>query len=356
VRLAEHFALAVKSLAKRIRKRVPKLRDELNLASGSSSGFPIALFTKPLVKIDHIVDPGLTGDDPESTTKRVQHAKVDTLAWYLKELRVADAMDALRRLAREVGVGNKASEDKALDDIEGDILRGWADIRDRLAAARTNVVSLSGRIHALEDALADPPTDLQLPTGVGLEQVSGRPALIEGQLDESLQDDVEDLLDRHDDEMNLGQFAPLMREARQRLLDSAEQSIKGLEGRTRTLENAVAAYRQGLLQRPALLAARRGLSALHRAKGLAEVAVPTLDELELRSLRDGVAFIDATVAGWATSGGALLAPTGVSFEAWLGVLAAVTSQADLPVTASQAEALVSHGFLRRVYAVPGGPA
>lgn len=356
VRLAEHFALAVKNLAKRIRERVPKLRDELILASGATPGFPIALFTKPLVKIDHIVDPGLTGDDPASTTKRVQHAKVDTLAWYLKELRVADAMDALRRLAREVGVGTKAAEDKALDDIEGDILRGWVDIRERLVAARANVVSLAGRIHALEDALTDPPADFQLPAGASLDQVSSRPALIEGQLNESIRDDVEDLLDRHDEEMNLGQFGPLMREARQRLLDSVEQAIKGLEGRTRTLENAVAAYRQGLLQRSELLTARRGLNALHRVKGRAEVAAPGLDELEPRSLRDGVAFIDATIAGWAVSGEALLAPTRVSFKTWVEVLAAVSSQADLPVTASQEEALVSHGFLRRVYAVPGGPA
>lgn len=356
VRLAEHFAVAVKGLATRIRKRIPTLREELNSAVSAMSNFPVSLFTKPLVKIDHIVDPGLTGDDPTATTERVQHARVDTLAWYLKELRVADAMEALRRLAREVGVGTRASEDKALDDIEGDIIRGWADLRARLAAARENVVSLSGRILGLEDALADPPSDLHLPAGARLEEVSGRPALIEAQLDESLQDDVEDLLDRHDEEMNLGQFGPLMREARQRLLDSAEQAIKGLEGRTRTLENAVAAYRQGLLRRDDLALARRALNALHRASGRPQVADPTMDDLEARSLRDGAAFIDAAVATWTRSGDELLAPAGVAFATWVDVLAAVADQRDLPVTATQAEALVSQGFLRRVYAVPGGPA
>lgn len=355
VRLAEHFAHAVKRLALRVRERIPKLREELEYAAAVTSGFPLVLFTKPLVKIFHIVDPGLTGEDPASTTERVQHAKVDTLAWYLKELRVADAVEALHRLAREVGVGDTLADERPLAAIEGDILRGWVDIRDRLAAARTQLGSLSGRIGALTDALADPPPDFHLPSGASLEQVAGRPALIEGQLDESLLDDVEDLLDRHDDEMNLGKFGPLMREARQRLLDSAEQSIKGLEGRTRTLENAVAAYRQGLLQRPALLAARRGLNALHRAAGLAEVAPLALDELEPQSLREAAAFIDATIAGWFEAGDALLAPTGVDFGAWLDVLAAVSSQTDLPVAAGQAEALVRHGFLRRVYAVPGAP-
>jgi hypothetical protein len=354
VRLAEHFAEAVKTLVRRCHKRIPKLRDELTLASAEITAFPIALFTRPLLKIEHILDTGLTGDDPDSTTKRVQHAKVDTLAWFLKELRVADAMDALRRLAREVGVGATPAEDKALADIEGDIIRGWVDLRDRMAAARAAVLSLSARIHAIEDALADAPPDFQLPPGASLEQVRGRPALIDAQLDGSLKDDVEDLLERHDDEMNLGQFGPLMREARQRLLDSAEQSIKGLEGRTRTLENAVQAYRQSQIQRPDLASARRALNALRRAKFQTEVAPPTLDDLEPRSLAEGVAFIDETVAGWVSAGDAMLSPTGVAFDAWVGVLAAVAAQSEPPVTAAQADALVAHGFLRRVYAVPGG--
>jgi hypothetical protein len=355
MRLAEHFAHAVQDLALRIRKRVPKLRDEMLLGVAEVSGFPIALFTKPLLKIDHIVHPGLSGNDPLSTTERVQHARPDTLVWFLKELRVADAMDALHRLSREVGVGKLATDDKAIEDIEGDVIRGWLDLRVRLVAARAAVADLNRRIHRVTDALANPPIDIRLPVGVGLEQVAGRPGLIEAQLDESLQDDVAELLDRHDDEMKLGDFGPLMREARQRLLDGPEQAIKGLEGRTRTLENVVQAYRQNLLQRPDLHVARRALNALHRAKGVLEVQAPTMDDLDLRSLSEGVLFIDDTVGAWEAEGGALLAATGVPFASWVRVLEAVAAHKELPVPTSQSDALVAEGFLRRVYAVPGGP-
>ncbi len=354
VRLAEHFAYAVQDLANRIRRRIPQLRDEIATESAGLHHFPVALFTRPLLKIDSIVDPGLTGEDPESTTQRVQHAKVNTLAWFLKELRVADAIEALRQLAQEVGLGERPADDKALQDIEGDIFRAWVDLRTRMTVARSSLVSLSGRILDLEDQLQEPPSDFQLPTGASIEAVSGLPVLIEAQLDESLSDDVEDLLERHDEEMNMGQFGPLMREARQRLLDSAEQTVKGLEGRTRTLENAVQAYRQGLLDRQDLTEARQALNALQRAKGIEGINPPILEDLEPRSLADGLQFINATIADWAEAGSALLQTTGVSFETWCRVLSAVNDQTDPPVSQAEADALVTHGFLRRVYAVPGG--
>jgi hypothetical protein len=356
MRWAEHFSHAVRATARRIRKRIPTLRDELIAGVVGIFGFPIALFTRPFLKIEHIIDHGMTGEDPDSTTQRVQHAKVDTLAWYLKELRVADAMDALERLAREAGVGLVASDDRSIEDIEGEIVQGYSDLRDRMATARTAVVALAGRIHAVEDALDGPPADFRLPSGASLSQVSGRPALIEAQLDESLLEDVEDLLDRHDDAMNLGKFGPLMREARQRLLDSAEQAIKGLEGRTRTLENAVQSYRQSLLDSAELHRTRRALNALRRVAGDTAVVSPTLDELVPRSLSEGAQHITATVQGWSDNGEILLEPTHVSFATWVQVLAAVAAHDDLPVSSTQADALVAHGFLRRVYALPGGPA
>ncbi len=355
VRLAEHFANAVKDMARRIRKRVPSLRTEFSEGVASLTGFPVSLFTRPIQKVYDIVDDGLSGENPATTTQRKKHVP-DTLAWYLKELRIADAMDALNRLAREVGVGAVAADDRALDDIEGEIVRAWWDLRKRLADARTTVHDLDRRIHTLDDALDDPPDGFELPKGASLAQVLGRPGLIEAQLDGSLPDDVEDLLDRHDDQMNLGNFSPLMREARLRLLDAAEQAIKGLEGRVRTLENAVLAYRQGLLGRTDLHDARVALNALRRVGGDPDVTAPTMDELVPRSLGEGAAFIEATVAAWRVDGDGRLAPADVSFERWQCVVAAVNGQDTPPVSPEQAEALVEHGFLKRVYAIPGGPA
>ena len=353
IRQAEHFADAVQRLARRIRQRVLSLGDEMRSRVSDIASFPINLFTRPLSKIDHIVDAGLAGEDPLSTTKRAQGAKAGTLAYFLKELRVADAIEALRAFAREVGVGERPSEDRPLDEIDGEIMSGFRDLVTRYSAARTALLDLSDRTRTLEDVLKDAPSDFSFPPTVTLEEVSGRPVLIESVLQQSLEEDVEDLLERHNEEMNYGRFGPLMREARAKLLDAPERSIKGLEGKVRTLENSVTAYRQELLKDTTMRRYRAGLNALRRAKGQSEVEFPQLEVLEPRSLREGRIFIDGVAAGWAREGEGALGGTGVAFSDWLQVVEAVERLMEPGLTAEQIETLVQKGFIRRVYALTG---
>jgi hypothetical protein len=355
IRQAEHFADAVQLLARRIQKRVLLLGDEMRSRVVDIAWFPINLFIRPLSKIDHIIEASLTGDDPLSTTKRVQHAKPDTLAYFLKELRVADAIEALRGFAREVGIGGRAFEDRVFDEIDGEIMSGFRDLVARYGAARAALDDLANRTLTVESALQDAPSDFTFPPSVTLNDVSGRPALIEGVLQQSLEEDVEDLLERHNEEMNFGRFGPLMREARTKLLEAPERSIKGLEGKVRTLENAITAYRQDLLKDATLRRHRAGLNALRRAKGQNEVALPEMGDLEPRSLREGRIFTDGVAAGWAREGGDALGGTGVTFSDWLQVVEDVKTQKDPGLPTEQIEALVRKGFLRRVYALaPGG--
>ena len=356
IRQAKHFADAVQKLARRIRKRIPSLGEEIRQEVAGIHAFPVNLFVRPLSKIDHIVDAGLTGEDPLCTTKRVQHAKPDTLAYYLKELRVADAMAAIRAFAKELGVAERAADDKALADVDGEIVVGFHDLVGRYGVARAALLDLAGRVNELEHALEDVPSDFRFPSTVALSDVSGRPALIDGVLAQSLEDDVEEMLDRHDAEMNYGRFGPLMREARTKLLDTPERSLKGLEGKVRTLENAVVAYRQELLKDETLRSHQAGLNGLRRAKSQAAVALPEMSDLEPRSLKDGRIHIDGVAIGWAKEGGSLLDGTGVSFAEWLRAVAAVNEEKDPGLSGDQVDGLVREGFLRRIYALAGGDA
>ena len=354
IRQAKHFADAVQQLARRIRKRIPSLGDEIRQQVLDIHAFPVNLFVRPFSKIDHIVDAGLTGEDPLCTTKRVQHAKPDTLAYYLKELRVADAINAIRGFARELGVGERPADDKALNDIDGEIVTGFRELVQRHCTARTVLLALAGRVNTLEDALNDPPADFGIPPTVKLSDVSGRPALIEGALAQSLEDDVEDLLERHDQEMNHGRFGPLMREVRTKLLDSPERALKSLEGKVRTLENAVVAYRQKLLKDTILRCHRDGLNGLRRAKQKQGVSLPEMGDLEPRSLREGRIYIDGVATGWAKEAATLLDGTSVSFPQWLQVVGAVYEEREPGLSGQQIDALVDEGFLRRIYALSGG--
>ena len=354
IRQAEHFADAVKQLARRIRKRIPSLGEDIRNSVDDIPGFPVNLFVRPLSKIDHIVDAGLTGEDPRYTTKRVQHAKPDTLAYYLKELRVADAMEVIRGLARELGVGNRPADDLPLGEIEGEIVTGFRELVKRYGGALAALLNLAGRVNTLEDALADTPPDFGYPPNASLSDVRGRPALIEGNLAQSLEDDVEEMLEQHDDEMNDGRFGPIMREACTKLLDAPERALKTLEGRVRTLENGVIAYRQELLKDPTLRRHRDGLNGLRSAKRQEPAVLPEMGDLEPRSLKDGRIYVDGVAAGWTKAGDALLDGSGVSFTEWLQVVESVKAEQDPGLSPEKVDELVDAGFLRRIYALAGG--
>lgn len=351
---AELFVNAIQRIARRIRKRIPSLGEELRQAVAGIHAFPIKLFTRPLAKIDHIVDAGMTGDDPLCTTKRVQHIKSDTLAYYLKELRVADAMDSIRKLARELGVTEHPTDDLPVGEIKGAIVTGFHELVKRYTSASSAVLDLAGRISQLADMLMDAPTDFMFPTSVNWNDVREKPNHISGVLKQSVEDDVEVMLDIHDEEMNLGRFEPLFTEVRLKLLDVPEREIKGLEGRVRTIENAVTAYREQLLRDETLHLCREGYNALRRALNQNPVELPQLRDLEARSLRDGRIYIDGLGVGWGNDGAKLLSGTGVSFRQWLKVVQAVKAQRELELSAEQVNALVAAGFIRRVYALGGG--
>ena len=141
---------------------------------------------------------------------------------------------------------------------------------------------------------------------------------------------------------------------RTKLLDSPERALKSLEGKVRTLENAVVAYHQELLKDTILRCHRDGLNGLRRAKQKQGVSLPEMSDLEPRSLREGRIYIDGVATGWAKEAATLLDGTSVSFPQWLQVVEAVSEEREPGLSGQQIDALVDEGFLRRIYALSGG--
>lgn len=352
LRQAGYFADAVRSVAQRIRRQVPLLREDMEKAVRELPGFPRSLFTRPLMKILDIIDLGLTGEDPGKSVHRAQQAQPYTLAYYLKELRVAEALDALENLGKEVGVSRYPAAEKPLAEVEGEVLSGFRNLKKRYADASNAIDSLTQRIETLENTLANPPLDFALPAQVSLDQVTGRPELILGELQTATDETVEELLDQHNQNMNLGNFTPLMKEARVRLLDVPERSIKALEGKVRTLENAVAKYREILVSRPELLEVREALNVLRRVRRKTEEAPILAGEIEDRSLQDGLAHVLGRLQMWKDESEGLLDGTGVALGEWQAVVAALRDGQEPSLSPQQMGSLVEAGLVKRVYALP----
>ena len=354
IRHTDEFAKEVQKVSRRIRARVPTLRSEITEAVGDIPTFPRDLFVRPLAALLDIIDVGLEGGHPGSSTERAKHAKAGTLAHYLKELQVSNALAALDKLAAEVGVRRGTTSDLPFTEVSGDLCAGVRDLQDRYRRVYEGVSELQNRVATLKLALDNPPEDFHQPSDASLEKLVGIPEAIKGELEQSLQDTVEELLDDHVDELILGNFAPLMREARSQLLQSPEKSLATHSGRTRTLENAVSDYRHNLLKKPELLETRSAYNSLRRAKGKADVTGVELSNIIEDSLRDGLTHVLGKVALWNGEATDLLTGTDVSFEEWRGVLGQVQSKNTPGLSNAQMDKLVEAGFLRRIYDVVGG--
>jgi len=359
VHQVSEFARYVTSIATRIREKVPVVQETIRSQQGDSEGglrFPTNLFVRPLSKVLDTVDEGMEGRDPFTSSERSRNAHPETLAYYLKDLRTQEAFRELEKLGREVGVSLDPRQDvEKPEAISGHIMQGFRELQRRYQDAKAMVLDLQTRLESLETALENAPGDFAMPQNASLAELSGQPELIADELEIRLSEDVDDLLDRHDSSMKLGNFEPLMREALNTLVDPSEAALRTLIGKVRTLENAVREYRQKLLDQETAQDVRQAYNNLRGIKGKAAIQPPTLADLEKQqSLRDAQIYLRGQEQVWREEGGEILAEAGVTFDEWMATLESIARLAEPPIHPDKLNSLVEHGFLVRTYGLPGG--
>ncbi|MBE9112533.1 hypothetical protein IQ273_24370 [Nodosilinea sp. LEGE 07298] len=358
VNQVSQFAEYVTSIATRIREKVPAVQETIRSYQGDTEGglrFPTNLFVRPLSKVLDTVDAGMEGLDPFTSSERSRNAHPETLAYYLRDLRTQDAFRELEKLGREVGVSVDPRQDVAnAESISGYIMQGFRELQRRYQSAKDTVLDLQVRLETLETTLASAPDDFSMPENAQLDELSGQPELIADDLEIRLSEDVDELLDRYDSSMKLGNFEPLMRESLNTLLNPSEAALRTLVGKVRTLENAVQDYRKKLLERETAQDIRQAYNKLRQIKGRPEISPPNMADLEKqKSLRDAQIYLRGQEEVWREEGAKILEETGVSFQEWMATL---NNLAHPPITPEQLDSLVCHGFLIRTYGLPGGGA
>src|SRR5262249_13814830 len=225
------------------------------------------------------------------------------------------------RLAAEVGVALDAVQEAPLAQIDGQIVRGFLDLKRDYEQEQQSLRDLEQRIAALQVVLEGAPDDFKYPPTVPpLGELGQLPEHVRGELEESLAEDVEGLIAEHDRTTRLGNFQPLMHAARN-LLHGPHMALGRLGGQVLTLENTVSAYRQRLLQAEDVRDNEAALNALMRARGQPVRPPLGMPDLERAgSLREAVRLVKERQTGWVTEGETSLAGTGVSFGLWRAVL------------------------------------
>lgn len=355
IRRASLFVAFVRRAEDRIRARTISLAEEMRVDAAALQGFPIALFTLSLEKIAHILDGAIAPAPNPGATALLQANEPGTLRQHLRDLKVADATVQLENLAREVGIDLSTWAERALAQCDGQIVAAFRDLKSVYEKLRTDLLGAAGRLHTLEDVLRKAPADFHYPAAaLLLEKLLGRPALIEGALDSARGDDVDRLRSEFDGPARLGNFEPLMSRARD-LLEEPRNSLAQLLGHVLTVENAVAEYRQHLVESTDLLLSQRGLEALAAAAGNATPKTLSIKDVEeVGALSEAVKLVKARVHENTVSGRKLLGSTGVSFERWRAIVAALDAGRDPALETQEAEALVGRGLVQRMYRL-GGP-
>jgi hypothetical protein len=352
---ARHFADYVLKARERINRRLEVIQEEMRQSASSLPGFPVQLFVRSLHKVHDILEGSFTLAKPEGSTQRRQQTEPDTLGQYLQDLDVARANDKLARLAHEAGVVLNADRDLPLEEIDGQIVRGFLDLKKGYEQEQQRLDDLERRIQALDTALAGAPADFRYPPSAPpLEELREQPGHVRGELEESLAEDVEGLLAEHDRAAKLGNFQPLMLAARN-LLHGPRTALGVLAGHVHTLELVAANYRRRLLEAEDLRHIEAAFNALLRGQGQPARRPLELPELEKAcSLRAAARLLEDRRTGWAGEGAAALAETGVTFAQWQEVVQRIGVGQDPDLTTEQADRLVARGLLRRTYTL-GGP-
>ncbi|MBL9076017.1 MAG: hypothetical protein JNL08_00855 [Planctomycetes bacterium] len=350
IRRASLFVAFVRRAEERIRSRTLSLAEEMRQEVAGLHGFPIALFTLSLEKIAHILDGALVPAPAPGATVVVQANEPGTLRQNLRDLRVADATVQLEKLAGEVGIDLTTWTEQPLAQCEGQIVGAFRELKSVYEKLRSDLRGVVGRISTLQHVLKAAPSDFHYPKGaLVLEKLQGRPAFIENTLEDARGEEVDRLRSEFDGPARLGNFRPLMSRARD-LLDEPRSALTQLLGHVMSVENVIAEYRKKLVENGELRKAHRGLEALARATGASAPRTFTLQEIEdIGSLCEAQKLLRTRVQEYAVAGGKLLGDTGVGFDRWCAIVAALDAERDPALEPQEAEALVRRNLVQRTY-------
>ncbi len=316
----------------------------------SLPGFPIALFTLSLEKIAHILDGALASGPTPGATEGIQVNEPGTLRQNLRDLRVAEATVQLENLAREAGIDPSTWADVPLAQCEGEIVSAFRELKSTYEKLRSDLIGATGRIAILQTVLKQAPDEFRYPKNVlTLEKLHGRPSFIEDALENARGDDVDRLRSEFDTPARLGNFKPLMSNARE-LLEEPRGSLTHLLGQVLSIENAVAEYRKRLIEGPDLLRSQRAIEALAKATSTTAPKPLVLKDIEdAGALTAAETLVKARVQENSIVGGKPLVGAGVSFDRWSAIVTALDAGRDPDLEAQEADELVKRGLVQRTY-------
>lgn len=346
---ADKLASYFKDQRARMTDRAEALQKLLKDEARDLAGFPTSIFTRQLERMKSVLaaaeKPAVSSALGETTL--AQYSTPGTLAFLLKDLKAQQAIEKLEQLAVELGYDPATGATKSLAEIEGHIISTFTELKKLLTSMHTNLAEFNAEAQQHLAQIADAPTDYTYPQIPAPTDLATRADEIKEELSLVQQDDLEDILNRHAAAAQLGHFQPLMLDVKK-----AYQSKEGLvgvyRGQVTTLANSIADYRQKLVHKSQINRIQEALNPLRRVKKLppwSDFGPKDLDAAP--ALKAAAALVTQREEELEKEGTELLADSGVTFDRWKVIFAALDADTDTGISSDEEKALLDRGFLRK---------
>ena len=346
---ADKLATYFKEQRAKMTERAEALQIILKEEAKDVSGFPIAVFTRQLERIKSVLAAAEKAASPNKVgeTTQAQYNTPGTLAFLLKDLKAQQAVEKLEQLGIELGYDTATGATLDLSEIEGHIVSGFVELKRLLNSMHHNLEEFDGDLKRHLAQLKEAPTDYQYPESIPATAVlEGRAEAIGEEL-ALVQEDLEDVVNRHSSAAQLGHFQPLMLDVSKAY--KAKEGLVGVyRGQVTTLANSISDYRLKLVENSQINRIQEALNPLRQVKKLPtwpDFAGKDLDKSP--TLKAAAEFISDREQERHSEGEKLLSGSGVSFNRWQVIFKAITGDADPGLSGEEEKALLDRAFLQK---------
>jgi hypothetical protein len=346
---ADKLASYFKEQRARMTERAEALQSALKDDVQGISGFPIAVFTRQLERIKSILGAAeKTASTPSvGETTQAQYTTQGTLAFLLKDLKAQQAVEKLEQLSVELGYNPATGATKPLSEIEGHIVPAFVDLKKLLHAMQKSLVDFDQELQEHLAQLKGAPDDYEYPHSIPDPTVlSKRAEAIREELS-LVQEDLEDIVNRHAPSAQLGHFQPLMLDVKKAY--QAKEGLVGVyRGQVTTLANSIVDYRQKLVDRSRINQIQEALNPLRRVKK--QPAWPDFSPKDLdlaKTLKEASDLVSKSESVRRKEGEELLGTAGVSFDRWQVIFKAISIDTTPGLSGDEEAALIAQGFLQK---------
>ncbi len=346
---ADKLATYFKEQRVKMTERAEHLQKLLTDEAKDLAGFPTSVFTRQLERIKSVLAAAEkpASDSSLGETTLAQYSTPGTLAFLLKDLKSQQAIDKLEQLAVELGYEPATGAVKPLAEIEGSIVGTFMELKKLMASMHRSLADFNadGENHIAQ--IAGAPDDYIYPATIpAAKDLASRAESIKEELG-LVQEDLEDVLNRHAGAAQLGHFQPIMLDVKKAY--QAKEGLVGVfRGQVTTLGNSITDYRKNLIQKAKINQIQEALNPLRRVKKLPVLADFGSKEIDSTpTLKAAAELVTSRELDGEKEGGELLAGSGVSFERWKSILTTLSAEQNPDLSSEEERELLNRGFLRK---------